>query len=265
MVRASRVHHGIKSIFGIKTNREDRTGPPSRSRETYISATDSEAAPTTTPHVRARRASSLDFSETIYYKYKPLDAKNKEVRLLEVQPVEEDFLPLRCSIQHASLNSDPAPAYETISYVWGNPNTKEFIEIDGTEYSFPASSAAAIRRMRLPNRSRILWIDAICINQNDLDERAKQVAMMGDVYRNSKGNLIYLGRGNNATTSFALMDIKTILQEMNEETQGLTVVKNTVFDPLAEDSERKYAETGLRFPLNDKRLVDCIFGLPWFT
>ena len=187
-----------------------------------------------------------------------------EVRLIDVHPAKEDYLPLQCSIRHVRLASDPKPEYETISYVWGSPNTRAFIKLDGSKFGFPASSIAAIRRMRLPDRIRTLWIDSMCINQADLDERAQQVALMADVYRNSKGNLIYLGEGDDKATDLALKDLNAILKEMYEETNGLTLVDNTSFDPTITRTKLSYAENGLQCRVDCSRLIDCIFSLPWF-
>ncbi|KAK3708335.1 hypothetical protein LTR37_011600 [Vermiconidia calcicola] len=161
------------------------------------------------------------------------------------------------------MSSDPKPRYETISYVWGDPGKRAFIKLDGRTVDVPASSAAAIRRMRLAEHPRALWIDAICINQSNVEEREQQVAMMGDIYRNSQGNLIYLGQDKDpVATEQALKDTKAVLEEMNEETDGLRLVKGTTFDPWRETI--KWAETGLRCSREQILSASSILNLPWF-
>jgi hypothetical protein len=129
-------------------------------------------------------------------------------------------------------------------------------------YECPASSAAAIRRMRHASSVRTLWVDAICIDQDNLEERAQQVGQMGRVYRSSQKNLIYLGECRNETsTKLALQEIQTVLKDLNEETNDMTAVVRgtTLFDHS--DST---AETGMKYDVNFDLLTQDIFSLPWF-
>ncbi|EME81980.1 uncharacterized protein MYCFIDRAFT_18253, partial [Pseudocercospora fijiensis CIRAD86] len=105
-------------------------------------------------------------------------------RLLDVHPSPHDEPKIICSMTHKSLGERPLPAYETISYCWGNSLHRSEVIVNGHRVSVPASTAMAIRRMR---------IDALCINQRDVDERTVQVSLMGEIFRHSTGNLIYLG------------------------------------------------------------------------
>lgn len=195
--------------------------------------------------------------------YQPLDQGVEEFRVIDVEPAERRTATVRCHLRHVKMSSDPKPRYETISYVWGDPGKRAFVKLDGQTIDVPVSSAAAIRRMRLAKHSRALWIDAICINQSDLAERERQVAMMRDIYRNSQGNLIYLGQDKDpVATEQALKNMRAILKEMNEETDGLRLVKDTVFDPRRKFTT--YAETGSRCPGKQIRSASSIFNLPWF-
>lgn len=71
----------------------------------------------------------------------------------------------------------------------------------------------ALSRMRHQDRRRRLWIDAICINQEDLVERAAQVNMMEFVYQRSEGNLTDLGE-DNGTVGQVISMIKTAMREV---------------------------------------------------
>ena len=129
------------------------------------------------------------------YTYAPLSNTGKSFRLLKVEP-GTDSEPVRCSLHLSDLSIVLIPAYETISYCWGDATLRETLELDGQMVSVPASSVAAIRRVRLTKRYRVLWIDALCIDQGNIQERNQQVAMMTDVYTQSQGNLIYLGESD---------------------------------------------------------------------
>jgi hypothetical protein len=62
-----------------------------------------------------------------------------------------------------------------------------------------ATAEKAIRRVRQASSPRVIWIDGVCINQADLDERGQQVAIMGDVYSRTKRNIIWLGDSDDST------------------------------------------------------------------
>jgi hypothetical protein len=124
--------------------------------------------------------------------YRPLDVSRKEIRVLDVAPGHQSEL-IYCHLRHVALTSQPKPVYETISYVWGDATQRGVILLDDSVLDVPASSEEVIRRMRLVDRHRVVWIDAVCINQNDVQEKNQQVAMMQDVYALSSLNLVWLG------------------------------------------------------------------------
>lgn len=95
--------------------------------------------------------------------YRPLNRDLKEIRLFEVAPSTYNDI-VTCTLKHVSLLSDPKPLYETISYCGGTPRDYVFIMLDGCMVPVPPSSEAAVRRMRLSDRPRVLWLDAICID-----------------------------------------------------------------------------------------------------
>ena len=120
------------------------------------------------------------------------------IRLIELLP-GEDSDPICCSL--STVNLEDAPLFEALSYVWGNPRNRLPIFCFDHGSTDPKMSALqvtvncwhALRRLRLEGQTRVVWIDAICINQNDNDERAQQVGLMGDLYRKAACVLVYLG------------------------------------------------------------------------
>lgn len=69
-------------------------------------------------------------------------------------------------LHHVSLGN--YPAYETISYAWGDRNDRGAMDIDGQNMEIPRSASEALRQVRLPGRRCWLWLDAACINQANL-------------------------------------------------------------------------------------------------
>ncbi|KAI5920480.1 heterokaryon incompatibility protein-domain-containing protein [Camillea tinctor] len=138
--------------------------------------------------------------------YRPLDQSSQEIRLLVLDKGQADES-LFCSLIYAVLSQHLSIEYEALSYCWGDPREKGTITVrvpeqEGTrEYTLSITSAlhAALKRLRSPAEERILWIDAIRINQDDLSERASQVALMRDIYTKASSVAIWLGDGNEAT------------------------------------------------------------------
>jgi hypothetical protein len=124
--------------------------------------------------------------------YEALSSPRKEIRVLDVAPASGDDI-IDCTMRRISLIDNPVPVYETISYCWGLPRAPSTIKLNGRLTPVPASSEVALKRMRFSDRPRVLWIDAICIDQSSVTERSAQVALMATVYRVARQNLIYLG------------------------------------------------------------------------
>jgi hypothetical protein len=116
-----------------------------------------------------------------------------------------------CAWTHPDLNIDQTTytstvtdvneshAFEALSYTWGNELESTPIEIidlqtkESGKLLIRPNLATALRYLRLDDKERTLWIDAICINQNDLDERGKQVKRMDQIYRFAKQVNVWLG------------------------------------------------------------------------
>jgi len=96
--------------------------------------------------------------------------------------------------------------YEALSYVWGDMKAPVPIKVDGTMLRIGRSLRRALLALRLPDAPRIIWVDAMCINQEDIDERASQVAIMREIYRNASQTVIWFGDSTKETkTAFAYM------------------------------------------------------------
>jgi hypothetical protein len=112
------------------------------------------------------------------------------IRLFVLEP-GTDKQPLRGSLQTFKL--DETPYFEAVSYVWGSPDRCVELICDNEQILITASLSNVLHRVRLPDRTRTLWTDYVCINQEDLGEKGSQVALMGKIYRRSNRTLIYIG------------------------------------------------------------------------
>lgn len=188
--------------------------------------------------------------------YRPLDSENVEFRLLLLQAGKGDE-PVKCQLVHASLKdgTQDRPPYETISYCWGDASEKGAIFLDGLEMVVPLSSATVLRRMRKPEEDRTVWIDAICINQDDVDERGKQVALMKEIYSKTAQNLIWLGEGNDEATEYCFIILTAAYMHAKIETDNFAH-----FDDI---TSRTISTSGLGFPILKHHLIE-FFSSPWF-
>lgn len=109
-----------------------------------------------------------------------------EDHLLIVEPLFQ----IEMQLQHAVLS--PSLTYEALSYTWGLSVETKLILLNGKPFTVRENLYSFLKRRG--NRAEILfWVDAICINQQDLDERNSQVKTMGEIFAQASKVLIWLG------------------------------------------------------------------------
>lgn len=131
-------------------------------------------------------------STTNMFHYAPFQAAD-EIRLLSVHHGEYDST-IHGDIFHVKLK-ELSVKYEALSYTWGDSPKPFDIHIGRDNQPLPitANCAAAIRRLRHRHEQRVVWIDAICINQEDIPERNVQVLNMADIYSQASQVVVYIG------------------------------------------------------------------------
>jgi Heterokaryon incompatibility protein (HET) len=136
--------------------------------------------------------------------YKPLNYSFAQIRLLELLPgCYEDQI--RCRL-HAP-GSLYGGGYEALSYVWGDPmNEMKEILVDDTNARITPNLDTALHCIRDKDKSRYLWIDAVCINQNDHREKNHQVKLMSDIYSRADRVLVFLGLEDGCSEAFDYFD-----------------------------------------------------------
>jgi hypothetical protein len=83
--------------------------------------------------------------------------------------------------------------YEAVSYVWGNTVYNHTLHTPHGLICITESASQALRHLRRSEHRRNLWVDGICINQSNIQERGHQVKLMGRVYSSAEGVLAWLG------------------------------------------------------------------------
>ncbi|EUC47155.1 hypothetical protein COCMIDRAFT_90856 [Bipolaris oryzae ATCC 44560] len=125
--------------------------------------------------------------------YTPLAADPPTIRLLRLLPGhrEDD---INAQLQPYSI-AKAQNRYITISYTWGHAEVvpNRLIRCNDKLIFISENLFTALRTLRQPDHPILLWADALCINQDDTSERTQQVGLMGEIYRNSKETMIWLG------------------------------------------------------------------------
>ncbi|PMD33070.1 HET-domain-containing protein, partial [Hyaloscypha variabilis F] len=127
------------------------------------------------------------------FRYTPLDSSTSTqsfIRLLKLYP-GNGRNPVETSLEETSLSSDPE--YEAVSYCWGDDKDRSTISCNGGQLPVPRRLEVALRNMRYSDKPRILWADAICINQKDKAEKESQVQLMHTIFSKARQTLIFLG------------------------------------------------------------------------
>ena len=189
------------------------------------------------------------------YAYSPLQTSSSQIRLLHIQPGQQDD-PLHCTLQHVSLAD--RHDYETISYVWGDASLLSSLTIQEQAILVPVSSADVCRRVRSERDVRVIWIDAICIDQTNIEERSQQVALIRAIYSRATVNLIYLG--NSDTAHLEITAVQEVFRELRDDTNDLTALSSTLGE---KGSGWLYSKSGFRSKVN-LDLLEKIYSSPWF-
>lgn len=121
--------------------------------------------------------------------YKPL-TETDEIRLLELQPGLEDAT-ISCTIRHVKLSGEPS--YEALSYEWGSDDVAKAILVNNHPLKVRDNLWNALIHLRSRTEPRTLWIDALCIRQQDTLERNHQVNQMGQIYSSAQKVIAWLG------------------------------------------------------------------------
>ena len=147
---------------------------------------------------------------TSKYTYRPLP--DGYIRLLRLSPHHDDRDgPNLCELfDHSLLDSGTGTRpYETLSYVWGPPGRPSVVHVsdsysdDHSSYLLPVTENLhnALCRLRDRSLARMIWVDAICINQEDPGERERQVQLMAMIYARSLRVVVWLEDPLSANTT----------------------------------------------------------------
>ncbi|MCJ1398734.1 hypothetical protein MMC11_001935 [Xylographa trunciseda] len=122
--------------------------------------------------------------------YQILDA-HISIRVLHLLPAKSSLEDIECELRVVRLVDEPV--YEALSYTWGDDSHRRYILVNDQRFSVTSNLWAALRYLRHTSETRCLWVDAICINQQNITEKNFMVSQMHVIYHNSKRVIAWLG------------------------------------------------------------------------
>jgi hypothetical protein len=162
----------------------------------------------------------------------------EHIRLIALHPALSKDAPLKINFFSSILN-DVVGLYDAISYTWGQPILTFALHVDdGTQVYVTENLDRALRRLRHTDRDRLLWADAASINQHDNKEKAVQIPLMVQIFRDARRVMAWLDPGGDTTA----------------EQEGMRVM-----DRLSRDTSIR--EETLQADYSD---VFRFLDLPWF-
>ncbi|KAJ5835806.1 hypothetical protein N7447_001832 [Penicillium robsamsonii] len=145
-------------------------------------------------------------------------ADPKNIRLITLQPSGEYNAVITCTLFEVDCTS--GSEYEALSYVWGAPESTRNILLNGKMIPIRENLEAALRHLRRRETPRTMWIDGICIDQSNVEERTDQVKQMDTIYRNAVGVVVWIGRESN--TSARIFDsFESLLRDLKQPESAL--------------------------------------------
>ncbi|KAI6084561.1 ankyrin [Hypoxylon rubiginosum] len=150
------------------------------------------------------------------FKYESLNLERLAFRLVRLQGGVG--IDIECELIHATLDENGIP-YEAVSYTWGSTKKTETIYIGAKRVRLDVTRnlLLILHDLRYPDRDRYLWIDAICINQDDVRERGHQVQQMKHIYSDAERVLFCVGRPTELTRVLmtSLVDLQKLTRGLN--------------------------------------------------
>jgi hypothetical protein len=185
------------------------------------------------------------------YEYRTL-THTDSIRLIELLPGAKGT-PLACNI--IDVRKGDQPEYEALSYAWGEPIfSHEIMEVtSNTMLRLTVNLHDALQALRDEHKTRIIWADAIAINQLDLKEKGHQVALMGPIYRDAQRVVVWLGCPKAAPGRIAVV-LKDLIEAVEFRERNIFVI------PLERAMWRLSALGLLQQPWYASQFLFCFSG-----
>ena len=184
--------------------------------------------------------------------------RQQQIRLLELIP-GSPCDQIRCNLRYEDLNltSSSLITYDALSYCWGKKTNKKPIVVDDSARLWVTTNLhSALYHIRRTEGPRLLWVDAICINQEDTAEKNQQVALMRQIYSAAQSVLIWLGEESHNSRAALKLAQDILRAERLDQAHG-----------ISSRNLRDLNDDHWGLPLTTNPIWYDLFGLirrPWF-
>ncbi|KAI3316959.1 HET-domain-containing protein [Xylariaceae sp. AK1471] len=163
--------------------------------------------------------------------HRPLSEDGKDIRIIKLLPNTFNS-PIECELEHIVLQ--PEADYEAVSYCWGNSSITRPILVDGKPYPITLNLFDGLKYLRREDLPRQLWVDSLCINQTDMEERGREILKMRDIYKFANGVLIWLGDYLPYTRSHVkqVFDYVTMIVSCYKDDEEWALLRTLGYDEL---------------------------------
>jgi hypothetical protein len=193
----------------------------------------------------------------------PTRLVGQQIRLLELQPASD-----KEAIKIRLISSDilSVSYFEAVSYVWGDQSVKKHISCQGADITVTENLYDALLHMRLLQLPRLIWADAICINQHDIVERKQQVSLMRRIFSQASRVVVWLGRDRGENLHLAVKAINLIYQRYLEyaESQNLSLTDCMSFKHFESIQIAKNSSLDNAFDNETWSSISHFFARQWF-
>ncbi|KAH7310530.1 heterokaryon incompatibility protein-domain-containing protein [Stachybotrys elegans] len=197
------------------------------------------------------------------------------------QHPNSSFTPLEQSTEAVKGTRGQGPTYEALSYIWGVENDPLEVLIDLSsndskdnvaEIQVEVSTAplqyaslsvrqnleGSLRHLRSMDSERVVWIDAICINQADVVERNAQVSRIGDIFKKAERVIVWVGPSTD--------DSQVAIQTLDYIGKQVVSTTDRRLAPAPDASEKTWYESSVQLPFDDKTwaAINSLLRRPWF-
>jgi len=170
-----------------------------------------------------------------------------DIRVLILEPTDPDLDDAFVQCRLVTTSIDSPTQYEALSYTWGSnaPSPERSIDCDGEVTEVTINLYEALLALRYPDKPRTLWIDALCIDQGNNNERNHQVSLMARIYRKAACVLLWLGKEGPAldgARSFSILRhlYNAVRTESHPERgRDTTYMRSPVFVSVQNDLEHE--------------------------
>ncbi|KAH6677846.1 heterokaryon incompatibility protein-domain-containing protein [Plectosphaerella plurivora] len=185
------------------------------------------------------------------------------IRLIRLQSGRPDD-PVVCDLLEVLLGDTDGVPYSALSYTWGDSSMTRSIRLDGAHFEVTSNLYGALHNLRRQTEDRYLWVDAVCIDQNNTNKRNHQVGQMRRVYQYAESVIIWLG-GSTCDIDQLLDSVNDLDRRLLEDEAPTKLVRVDRARYVWEWKINSSAKDKEDFSRRSRYAMEALLLRPWFN